>query len=228
MLDWRTSRTPSGSSAGSSTPATTASTGTSPARARTRPAIIWEGEPGDTRTLTYQQLHREVCKFANALKELGIGKGDRVTIYMPMVPEAAIAMLACARIGATHSVIFGGFSADAVADRNNDAEVEARHHRRRRLAARQGRAAQGERRRGPGEVADGREVRRLQPLQHGRRDEARPRPLVARPDGRRRRPTARPSRSTASTRCSSSTRPAAPASRRACCTPPPATCSACR
>jgi len=84
-------------------------------------AIIFEGEPGDTRTLTYRQLHREVCTFANGLKSLGIGRGDRVTIYMPMVPEAAIAMLACARIGATHSVVFGGFSADAVADRNNDA-----------------------------------------------------------------------------------------------------------
>ncbi len=88
---------------------------------RNKAAIIFEGEPGDTRTLTYQQLHREVCKFANALKMLGIRKGDRVTIYLPMVPEAAIAMLACARIGATHSVVFGGFSADAVADRNNDA-----------------------------------------------------------------------------------------------------------
>ncbi|MBX9628035.1 MAG: acetate--CoA ligase [Gemmataceae bacterium] len=84
-------------------------------------AILWEGEPGDTRTLTYRQLHAEVCRFANVLKGLGIGKGDRVTIYLPMVPEAAVAMLACARIGATHSVVFGGFSADAVADRNNDA-----------------------------------------------------------------------------------------------------------
>ncbi|MBA4187476.1 MAG: acetate--CoA ligase [Planctomycetaceae bacterium] len=89
---------------------------------KNKAAIIFEGEPGDTRTLTYQQLHREVCKFANALKLLGVGKGDRVTIYMPMVPEAAIAMLACARIGAMHSVVFGGFSADAVADRNNDAK----------------------------------------------------------------------------------------------------------
>jgi len=88
---------------------------------KNKAAIIFEGEPGDTRTLTYQQLHRQVCLFANALKMLGVHKGDRVTIYMPMVPEAAIAMLACARIGATHSVVFGGFSADAVADRNNDA-----------------------------------------------------------------------------------------------------------
>ena len=85
-------------------------------------AIIWEGEPGDTRVLRYQDLHREVCKFANVLKKLGVQTGDRVTIYMPMVPELAIAMLACARIGATHSIIFGGFSSDAVADRNNDAQ----------------------------------------------------------------------------------------------------------
>jgi acetyl-CoA synthetase len=86
-----------------------------------KPAIIWEGEPGDARTLTYQQLHREVCKFANVLKKLGIGEGDVVSIYMPMVPELAVAMLACARIGAIHSVIFAGFSAEAIADRNNDA-----------------------------------------------------------------------------------------------------------
>lgn len=84
-------------------------------------AIIWEGEPGDQRTLTYAQLQDEVCKCANALKSLGIGEGDVVSIYMPMTPELAIAMLACARIGAVHSVIFAGFSAEAIADRNNDA-----------------------------------------------------------------------------------------------------------
>jgi acetyl-CoA synthetase len=84
-------------------------------------AIIWEGEPGDSRVLRYQDLQREVCKFANVLKKLGVLKGDRITLYMPMVPELPIAMLACARIGATHSVIFGGFSAEAVAERNNDA-----------------------------------------------------------------------------------------------------------
>ncbi len=89
---------------------------------RNKAAIIWEGEPGDSRTLTYHQLHREVCRFANALKSVGVGAGDRVTIYLPMIPEAAIAMLACARIGAMHSVVFGGFSAEAVADRNNDAQ----------------------------------------------------------------------------------------------------------
>jgi acetyl-CoA synthetase len=89
---------------------------------KNKAALIWEGEPGDSRVLTYHQLHRETCKFANCLKKLGVKKGDRVTIYMPMVPETAITMLACARIGATHSVVFGGFSAEAVADRNNDAK----------------------------------------------------------------------------------------------------------
>ncbi|MFQ5598449.1 MAG: acetate--CoA ligase [Nitrospiria bacterium] len=91
---------------------------------RNKAAIIWEGEPGDSRTITYQELHREVCKFANALKEKGVQKGDRVAIYMPMIPELAIAMLACARIGATHSIIFGGFSAGALRDRVNDAEAK--------------------------------------------------------------------------------------------------------
>jgi acetyl-CoA synthetase len=86
-------------------------------------AIVWEGEPGDSRVLRYQDLHREVCQFANVLKKLGVKKGDRVTLYMPMVPELPIAMLACARIGATHSVIFGGFSAEAVSERNNDAKA---------------------------------------------------------------------------------------------------------
>ena len=87
-------------------------------------ALIWEGEPGDTRRFTYCQLHAEVCKAANALKALGVGKGDLVALYMPMVPEAAIAMLACARIGAPHSVVFGGFSADALRDRLIDGEAK--------------------------------------------------------------------------------------------------------
>ncbi|NBO30121.1 MAG: acetate--CoA ligase [Cyanobacteria bacterium WB6_1B_304] len=91
---------------------------------RNKAALIWEGEPGDTRTFTYAQLHREVCQFANVLKQLGIQKGDRVGIYMPMIPESVIAMLACARIGAPHSVIFGGFSADALRDRLNDAQAK--------------------------------------------------------------------------------------------------------
>src|SRR4029453_6008103 len=82
-------------------------------------------EPGDQRTLTYAQLHREVCKFANVLKSLGLKQGDVATLYMPLVPELAIAMLACARIGVVHSVVFGGFSAEAIADRNNDAKAKA-------------------------------------------------------------------------------------------------------
>jgi acetyl-CoA synthetase len=90
---------------------------------RNKAAIIWEGEPGDRRTLTYFELFRDVGRFANALKELGVKKGDRVAIYLPLVPEAAIAMLACARIGAVHSVVFGGFSADALRDRINDAQA---------------------------------------------------------------------------------------------------------
>src|SRR6478735_8348069 len=87
---------------------------------RNKAAIIWEGEPGEKRTLTYQQLHREVCHFANVLKRNKIRKGDRVIIYLPTIPEAAIAMLACTRIGAVHSVVFGGFSADSIRDRIAD------------------------------------------------------------------------------------------------------------
>ncbi len=90
---------------------------------RTKAAIVWEGEDGDVKTLTYDQLHREVCKCANVLKELGVKKGETVGIYMGMVPEAAIAMLACARIGAVHNVVFGGFSADALRDRMNDSKA---------------------------------------------------------------------------------------------------------
>jgi acetyl-CoA synthetase len=92
---------------------------------RNKAAIIWEGEPGDRRTITYWELHREVGRAANALKTLGVKKGDRVAIYLPMIPEAAIAMLACARIGAVHSVVFGGFSAESLRDRINDASAVA-------------------------------------------------------------------------------------------------------
>ena len=90
---------------------------------RNKAAIIWEGEPGDLRTLTYFDLHRLVGQFANVLKGLGVRKGDRVALYLPLVPELAIAMLACARIGAVHSVVFGGFSAESLRDRINDAEA---------------------------------------------------------------------------------------------------------
>jgi acetyl-CoA synthetase len=87
-------------------------------------ALIWEGEPGEVRRVTYRELHEEVSKFANALKSLGVTTGDRVAIYLPLVVEAAVAMLACARIGAVHSVVFGGFSAEALRDRIQDAEAK--------------------------------------------------------------------------------------------------------
>src|SRR5437867_2604080 len=91
---------------------------------RNKAALIWVGEPGDRRTLTYWDLYREVNKFANALRKLGVAKGDRVALYMPMVPELPIAMLACSRLGAVHSVVFGGFSAEALRDRINDAQAK--------------------------------------------------------------------------------------------------------
>ena len=91
---------------------------------KNKAAFIWEGEPGEQRTLTYLQLHREVCRVANVLKKLGVVSGDRVALYMPLVPELAIAMLACSRIGAPHTVIFGGFSADAIRDRVIDCQCK--------------------------------------------------------------------------------------------------------
>jgi len=90
---------------------------------RDKPALVWVGEPGDTRILTYAELHAEVCRFANVLTSLGVRAGDRVGIYLPMIPEAAVAMLACARVGATHTIVFGGFSSEALRDRLNDAEA---------------------------------------------------------------------------------------------------------
>ena len=90
---------------------------------RNKAAIVWEGEPGDRRTLTYFDLYRQVSQFANVMKSLGVKRGDRVAIYLPLIPELAIAMLACARIGAVHSVVFGGFSAESLRDRINDAQA---------------------------------------------------------------------------------------------------------
>ena len=86
--------------------------------------MIWEGEPGDSKVLTYFDLHREINKFANGLKSLGVKKGDRVAIYLPMIPELAMALLACARIGAVHSVIFAGFSSDSIRDRVLDMDAK--------------------------------------------------------------------------------------------------------
>ncbi|MCC6352181.1 MAG: AMP-binding protein, partial [Fimbriimonadaceae bacterium] len=87
-------------------------------------AILWEGEPGDVRAISYAELQEDVSRLANALRELGVGKGDRVCVYLPMVPELAATMLACARIGAPHSVVFGGFSAESLYDRINDAQAK--------------------------------------------------------------------------------------------------------
>ena len=91
---------------------------------RNKAALVWEGEPGDWKVYTYWDLYREVCRFANGLKSLGVKKGDRVTLYLPMIPELPIAMLACARIGAPHSVVFGGFSAESLRDRINDSQAK--------------------------------------------------------------------------------------------------------
>ncbi|HEY4731498.1 MAG TPA: AMP-binding protein, partial [Myxococcales bacterium] len=92
---------------------------------RNKAALVWEGDsPEESRTLTYADVHRETCKFANALRKLGVKKGDRVTIYLPMVPELPIAMLACARIGAIHSVVFGGFSAESLKNRIQDCKSD--------------------------------------------------------------------------------------------------------
>ena len=172
-------------------------------------ALIWEGEPGDVRTFTYRELHAEVSKFANVLKSLGVDLGDRVAIYMPLVPEAVVAMLACARIGAAHSVVFGGFSSEALRDRIQDAEAKVLITADGRISPRQSRPAQETRRRRRGRLpVDRARRRRDAPRGRGgvgrhRHDEARPRLLVPRADARRARPTASRSGSTPS-RCSTS------------------------
>ena len=122
---------------------------------RNKAALIWEGEPGDQRTLTYRDLYREVCKFANVLRKLGVKKGDRVTLYLPMIPELPIAMLACARIGAIHSVVFGGFSRRVPPRPHQRPGREGARDGRRRLAPGKRRAPQADRRRGaPGHALD--------------------------------------------------------------------------
>ena len=111
-------------------------------------AFHWEGEPGDTRTITYAQLLADVCRFANVLHGLGVGRGDRVAIYMPMIPELPVAMLACTRIGAAHSVVFGGFSSDALRDRILDAQARVLVTADGGWRAGRAGGAQGQRRRG--------------------------------------------------------------------------------
>ena len=124
----------------------TAWTAISPRIARIKPPSLWEGEPGDQRVLTYQELHRLVVRFASVLKSRGYKAGDRAIIYMPMVPELPIAMLACARLGIIHSVVFGGFSAEALKARIQDLGARAGDHRRRRMPPRQRSEAQDRRR----------------------------------------------------------------------------------
>ena len=128
----------SGSWAAKSTPASTASTGISRGRCATRRRSFSRASRATCVTLTYQQLHREVCLMANVLKKHGVKSGDRVMIYLPMIPEAVIAMLACARIGAPHSVVFSGFSAEALKERINDCGAKVHHHVRRRIPPRRG------------------------------------------------------------------------------------------
>ena len=159
---------------------------------RNKAALIWEGEPGDRRTLTYWDLYVEVQKFANVLKKLGVKRGDRVAIYMPLIPEVAIAMLACTRIGAMHSVVFGGFSPESLQRSHQRREVQGAHHRGRRLSARRRSSRSSE--------TPTRRIEECPTIEHVvvvqrrpgaarrrsvRRHEGRARPLVASPHARR-------------------------------------------
>ena len=144
-------------------------------------AIIWEGDdPANSKKITYRELHGEVCRMANALKELGVKKGDRVTIYLPMIPEAAYAMLACARIGAIHSIVFGGFSPDSLLNRIVDCDSHVADHRRRGPARRQAGAAQGQCRRGAAEGSGRQEGAGGETYRRQGRLGGRPRRVVAR------------------------------------------------
>ena len=177
-------------------------------------AYHWEGEPGDTRTITYRELLDEVCRLANGLRSLGVRKGDRVNIYLGMVPELPIAMLACARIGAPHSVVFGGFSADSLRDRINDAEAKVLDHGGRRLAPRPGRPAEGERGRGRRGVSEHRARDHAPALRERARVHRRAGTSGTTTWSRTSPRSARPRRWTPRTSCTSSTRAAPPGSRR--------------
>ena len=152
---------------------------------RDKVALLWESEPGEVRSLTYGQLLTEVQKFANALKSLGVKKSDRVAIYMGMCPELPIAMLACARIGAPHSVIFGGFSANALVDRDYRLASGGGHHPGRRVPPRSRSEAEAGGGRSAGVVPVGEARHCVSPHRVADQHGCRPRPLVARPDGQR-------------------------------------------
>ena len=147
---------------------------------RNKAAIVWEGEPGDRRVLRYQDLLREVSMFANVLKGLGIKKGDVVAVYMPLVPELVITLLACARIGAPHTVIFGGFSAESLSGRINDCKAKVLVTADCRISTRQARPLEGKRRCRGERVPTSQRCRRVQTNRDARQLDARPRPLVAR------------------------------------------------
>ena len=155
-----------------------------------RVAFHWRGEEGEEEDITYADLHRDVQKFANALKDLGVEKGDVVGIFLPMIPEVVVAMLACARIGAPHNVVFGGFSPESVKERMEVSEAKAAGDRRRRPPQGQDQPGQGGRRRGDGRPEVARDDRRRQADRRGRADAGRARPLVPRAarEGRRRVP----------------------------------------
>ena len=191
-----------------------------------RTAILWEGDdPAESRAVSYAELHAEVCRLANGLKSLGVRKGDRVSMYLPMVPEAAVAMLACARIGAIHSVVFAGFSPDVARRPDPGLRLHRSHHRRRRAARRTPRPAQDKRRRGTAALPDGDDLRRAAADRRRDRLGRRPRSLVPRPRQATSRRHAPPSRWAPRIRSSSSTPPGPPASRKACCKAPAATWS---
>ena len=141
---------------------------------KNKTAILWEGEPGETRRLTYGELYLEVQKFANVLKGLGVRKGDRVAVYMGMTPELAIALLACARIGAVHSVIFGGFAANALVDRINDASCVVVVTQDGSYRRGTGSAPEGDCRRGPEQLPHGQAGGRLSAHWIGGGHEGRP------------------------------------------------------
>ena len=219
----RTRRTPSGSSGGKLNVAYNCLDRHVEAGNGDRVAFHWRGEEGEELDVTYADLHRDVQKFANALKDNGIGKGDVVGIFLPMIPEVAVAMLACARIGAIHNVVFGGFSAESVKERMEFSEAKA-------LVTVDGARRKGKTaaikesgRRGHGRREVDREDLRRQARGQRRADDRRPRHLVRRGAARRPPTSARPSRWTPSTRSTSSTRRARRPSRRASCTRPAAT-----
>ena len=191
-----------------------------------RAAIIWESDdPSVSRTITYRSCTSRSAGSPTACARWASKKGDRITIYLPMVPEAAVAMLACARIGAVHSVVFGGFSPDSLANRLIRLRVHPADHRRRGPPRRAQGAAQGERGRGAEILPRGEDRGGGEGDRRRRADGGRARPRLRRALRRRRAGLRPPSRWARRTRCSSSIPPAAPASRRACCTPPAATWS---